>query len=123
MAPVIAPALAACRQMGIPCANYSTDDPFGGISRSRWFLAALKQYDFIATPRRANFGDFKNHGCARVEYLPFGYDPDLFFPPTEPVATEMSSDLFFAGAADRGRLPFIAAALKAGLKMRLHGIY
>jgi len=103
--------------------NYSTDDPFNKARPAPWFLSALPGYDIIFTPRRANLDDFKIHGCARVEYLPFGYDPDLFYLPTEPMMEQMASDLFFAGAADRGRLPFIAAALKAGLKVRLHGIY
>ncbi len=123
MAPVTAPALYACRQMGIYCANFSTDDPFNPEARAPWLLEALKRYDVIFTPRRANIDDFKKYGCGRVEYLPFGYDQDLFHPPEEPVTTEMASDLFFAGTADKGRIPFIIAALKAGLKVRLHGIY
>jgi hypothetical protein len=123
IAPVTAQALEVCRGMNVVCANYSTDDPFNRSSRAPWFLAALKKYDVIASPRRANLDDFRKHGCHRVEFLPFGYDPALFFPPGEPVPGEMASDLFFAGTADQGRLPFITAAIKAGLKVRLHGIY
>ena len=123
MAPLTAGVLRSCRDMGVRCLNFSTDDPFSKSGRATWFLTGLVNYDLIFTPRHANIGDLKNHGCARIEYLPFGYDSDLFFPPNDPVAGEMASDLFFAGAADQGRVPFIAAALESGLKVRLHGRY
>jgi spore maturation protein CgeB len=123
MAPVSAAALDACRQLGIRCANYSTDDPFNPGCRAPWFLRALAKYDAVFSPRRANLEDLRRHGCARVEYLPFGYDPDLFYPPTGPIMDGAASDLFFAGTAADDRVPFIDAALKAGLDVRLHGIY
>jgi len=107
----------------VRCANFSTDDPFNPAHRAPWFLSALREYDLVATPRRANIADLKQHGCLRAEYVPFGYDSDLFFPPAEPADERMASDLFFAGTADRGRVPFIVAALEAGLNVRLHGIY
>jgi hypothetical protein len=123
MAPLSAAILQQCQQMGARCANFSTDDPFSPAHRAGWFLAALRNYDVVFSPRRANLEELKRHGCLAVEYLPFGYDPDLFYPPAEPISPELASDLFFAGTADRGRVPFIAAALRAGFKVRLHGIY
>ena len=121
MAPVAMGVLRACHKMGVKCVNYSTDDPFSKVGRAAWFLMALPEYDVVFTPRRANIGELRNHGCPKVEYLPFGYDQELFYPPKELIAEEMASDLFFAGMADQGRLPFIAAALQAKLNVRLHG--
>jgi hypothetical protein len=48
----------------------------------------------------------------------------LSSPHTKPsVGPEEESDLFFAGAGDRDRLPYVRAAIDAGLCMRLYGIY
>ena len=121
-APVSAPALQSCREKGIKCINFSTDDPFNPRQRAPWFLQALREYDVVFTPRTVNREELHLHGCRRVEYLPFGYDESLFFP--EPnVAPEEKSDLFFAGTGDRDRLPYVRAAIDAGFCMRLHGIY
>src|SRR5205814_454358 len=121
-APVSAPALQSCREKGIKCINFSTDDPFNPRQRAPWFLQALREYDVVFTPRTVNREELRLHGCRRVEYLPFGYDESLFFP--EPsVAPEEESDLFFAGTGDRDRLPYVRAAIDAGFCMRLHGIY
>ena len=119
-APIDASALRECRQIGVRCLNYSTDDPFNPRHRAPWFLRALHEYDIVFTPRRSNLEALKQHGCGRVEYLPFGYDPTLFFPVS---SGGCESDLFFAGTGDRDRLPYIRAAIDAGLCMRLHGIY
>jgi spore maturation protein CgeB len=121
-APVSAPALQSCREKGIKCINFSTDDPFNPRQRAPWFLQALREYDVVFTPRTVNREELHLHGCRRVEYLPFGYDESLFFPePT--VAPEETSDLFFAGTGDRDRLPYVRAAIDSGFCMRLHGIY
>jgi hypothetical protein len=55
--------------------------------------------------------------------LPFGYDPDLFFAESADANCIQSDDLLFAGTADGQRVPYIAAAIEAGLAVRLHGIY
>jgi len=123
MAPLTAEALRACRRQGVCCVNYSTDDPFRREAQTPWFLKALREYNVVVTPRRANLNEFGEHGCKRVDYLPFGYDPDLFYPPTEPRDEQMASDLFFAGNGDVGRVPFLAAALRAQLNVRLYGNY
>jgi len=121
-APVLAVAILRCRDKGIKCINFSTDDPFNLRQRAPWFLQALREYDVVFTPRVANEEELRLHGCRRVEYLPFGYDETLFFP--EPnVGADETSDLFFAGTADRDRLPYIRAAIDAGFQVRLHGIY
>jgi hypothetical protein len=55
-------------------------------------------------------------------YLPFGYDDALFF--VEPnVDPKEESDLFFAGTGTAERAAYIQAAIAAGFRLRLHGIY
>ena len=120
-APISAQALSQCRRMGIRTVNFSTDDPFNPYARAPWFLEAIREYDFVFTPRTVNTDELRRHGCRKVAYLPFGYDPDLFFPCASEVEEE--SDIFFAGTAERPRVPFLAAAIEAGLNVRLHGIY
>lgn len=120
LAPMSAGFLRAVRAAGIRLVNFSTDDPFNPQHRARWFLEALREYDAVLTPRRSNESELISQGCRRVEYLPFGYDPDLFFPVK--ARSEDISDLFFAGVGDSDRLPYIEKALRAGLNVRLHGI-
>ena len=125
--------------LGIHRFNFLTDDPFNPAHRAPWFLKVLPHYDLVFSPRRANIGDLKNFGCGRVEYLPFGYDTDLFYPdpyphhqalpslalnsPTLPDSGLDSADVIFAGAADADRLPYMAALIAAGFQVALYGKY
>jgi len=121
-APVSARTLRSCRQKGVKCVNFSTDDPFNPRQRAPWLLRALREYDVVFTPRTANQEELGRHGCQRVVYLPFGYDDALFF--AEPnVDPKEGSDLFFAGTGTAKRAPYIQAAIEAGFRVRLHGIY
>ena len=121
-APISREALAACRKQGVRRINFSTDDPFNPLMRAPWFLKSLPEYDTIFTPRLANLEDLRAHGCHDVRYLPFGYDPDLFFPqPTTPA--EERDDIFFAGTAEPSRVEYVRAAAHAGLRVQLYGNY
>lgn len=121
IAPVNSIALDECRKAGAMLCNFSTDDPFNPKHRTRWFLQALKQYDCVFSPRMSNIDELRQHGCRDVRYMPFGYDPDLFYPTEWPSPPDY--DLFFAGTAEAERVPYLAAAAKAGLKVLLHGSY
>ncbi|MFQ3679235.1 MAG: glycosyltransferase [Pseudanabaenaceae cyanobacterium] len=121
IAPVEAPLLARLRQRGIATGNFLTDDPWQPFCRSRWLLRALPRYDVLFTPRRANMTDLQKLGAPSVVYLPFAYDPDLFFP-VDPVPA-LASDVFFAGGGDRDRVPYIAALTAAGISVGLYGGY
>lgn len=120
MAPLRARTLRRLHSLGIRCVNLSTDDPFNPQHRASWFLEALREYDVIFSPRRANEEELRAHGCRSIVDLPFGYDPRLFYPVSGEPGDE--SDLLFAGVGDRDRLPYIAAALESGIRVRLHGI-
>jgi spore maturation protein CgeB len=125
LAPLDQRALREARRLGVPTAVFLTDDPWNPAFKSRWFLDALPFYDRVFTARRANLSDLVRHGCQAVEYLPFGYDPNLFFPdpPPEAARAGYAADVFFAGGADGDRRPFVAALLQAGFSMALYGQY
>lgn len=124
-APVMRKTLAQARSLGIRCCNYSTDDPWNAEHRSRWFLQALSEYDFIFTPRCANLKDLTRVSSGVVSRVSFGYDPDLFFPEhlTADEARQFASDIVFAGGADQDRVPYISSLHSAGIRVALYGSY
>jgi spore maturation protein CgeB len=125
LAPVDRKTLEEIGSLGIVRLNYLTDDPWNPAFRSRWFLDALSGYDRVFSTRRANLEDLARHGCREVTYLPFGFDPELFYPeePTPEERQALAADVFFAGGADRDRAPLIGALADAGLSVALYGDY
>ncbi|MBV8902445.1 MAG: glycosyltransferase [Acidobacteriia bacterium] len=125
IAPVSRSALLAIRRMGIPVFDYLTDDPWNPRHYARWFLQALRHYDYVFSPRRANLDDLKRHGCPAVSYLPFAYSEDTHLIRDCRTATEDSSgpDIVFVGGADSDRIPFMAGLLQANFSLRLYGGY
>jgi spore maturation protein CgeB len=126
MAPIDAPTLEQVGRMGITRLNYLTDDPWNPSLRAAWFFDALKQYDHVFSPRQANIEDLRQHGCGCVSYLPFGYDPELCFreePCTPRERMRFAADLAFVGGADRDRVPYLNAAIRAGVDVALYGGY
>jgi hypothetical protein len=111
--------------MGIKRFNVLTDDPFNRAHYAPWFLKALPDYDVVFSPRLANIQDLLNAGCPRVEYLPFGYDDELFYPedPSNINRDATVPDVVFAGGADRDRLPYMSALIKSGINLALYGSY
>jgi hypothetical protein len=126
LAPVDAPALAAIGRLGVVRLNYLTDDPWNRGLGARWFFEALRHYDHVFSPRQANLDDLVRHGCAAVTYLPFGFDPELSFrqePTTVQDRVHFATDVAFVGGADRDRVPYVDALLRAGLQVGLYGGY
>ncbi len=112
--------LRSCREAGIRTVNFLTDDPFNPRMHSPWFMKTLCLYDVLFTPRRSNIADLRAYGCANVEYLRFGYDPELFYR-SSCNRNDEKSDLFFAGHVEDNRFSYISAAIKEGFDLRLHG--
>jgi spore maturation protein CgeB len=125
IAPVSCSTLYDMGSLGITRLNFLTDDPWNPAHYAPWFLKALPHYDIVFCPRRAAIDDLLNLGCRRVEYLPFGYDPDLFYPQSlDPLAsTNPAPDIMFAGGADRDRIPYISTLIEAGFNVDLYGSY
>jgi len=123
-APLGAMALETIRSCGTCCVNYLTDDPWNASHRTRWFLRALPQYDCVFTTRRSNLLEL-GQVCRRVEFAPFGYDPELFHPEslTPEETSALASDVLFAGGADQDRAAVIGGLIAGGFHVRLYGDY
>lgn len=124
-APLTAGTLQRLGALGVQRLNFLTDDPWNPTHRARWFLDALPHYDQVFTPRRANIDDLRRLGCRHVQYLPFAYAPHIHFleqaPPDE--QGRFACDVLFYGGADKDRLPFVKALIRAGLNVHLYGGY
>jgi spore maturation protein CgeB len=125
LAPVSKCGLQTMNELGIKKLNFLTDDPWNPAHYAPWFLKALPHYDIVFSPRRAMINELLNLGCRRVEYLPFGYDPDLFYPESldSVISTTPTPDIMFAGGADRDRIPYISTLIEAGFNVDLYGSY
>jgi spore maturation protein CgeB len=123
LAPVEQRALAAIGELGVKRLNYLTDDPWNPAHRSNWVLQALPHYDHVFSPRQSNLAALRDHGCHGVSYLPFAYAPSKHLGNPAAEDGDASSDIIFAGGADRDRVPPIAALIAAGFRLALYGGY
>jgi spore maturation protein CgeB len=125
IAPVSREVLLGMQEMGIQVFNYLTDDPWNPGMYSSWFLAAMRHYDHIFSPRRANMGDLKRHGCPSVSYLPFAYSEEAHLGSVPTVEDNDPSrlDIVFVGGADSDRVPIITALIHANFNLQLYGGY
>jgi hypothetical protein len=124
--PINRAALVEIGRLGVRRMNFLTDDPWNPAHRAAWFLKTLPHYEHIFSPRRANLRDLQKQSGATVSYLPFGYDESLFFPEAvieNDERPQIYSDVIFAGGADRDRVPYFDALIKAGFKVALYGDY
>lgn len=121
-APLTAAALRPLRNLGIVCVNFSTDDPWNPGHAANWFRDALPSYNLILTTRRANMMDFRRIGCGDVQYLPFGYDDQLFGWSGRAVQGG-GHDVLFVGGADEERVSFVSEFMSYGLPVTLVGDY
>ncbi|HYA16589.1 MAG TPA: hypothetical protein VEF06_03940, partial [Bryobacteraceae bacterium] len=123
-APLTAASLAEIGKMGIRRVNYSTDDPWNPVHRAQWFLECLPEYDEVYSTRTANLEDFRRHGSKAVEWLPFGYDEELWVSGEEPARPAAgNAQVFFAGAAEDYRIECVRALLAAGIRVAVAGDY
>ena len=125
LAPVDRRAIEAVNALGVETINYLTDDPWNPAFRSAWFLEALGGYRRVATVRRRNIRDLEAQTTADIEYVPFGFDPEIFYPPPtdRPADSGGPARVLFAGGADHDRVPYIQALLAAGIDVALYGDY
>lgn len=126
ISPILSSTLNQIKKNGIKTVNFLTDDPWNPANEAKFFWKSLLEYDFIFTPRKANFNDLKNYGCKEVHYLPFAYSPEIHYPEllrTEEEIKRFSCDISFIGGADKDRIPFIKEIIKHGLNLKLYGGY
>ena len=126
LAPIDWNVLQEVSKMGICRINFLTDDPWNPAHYASWFLQALPYYDIVLSPRHANISDLKRVNKNKIYYLPFGYDPEFFYPeePTLPdEIRQFTCDVVFAGGADRERVFYISSLIRAGFDVALYGDY
>lgn len=106
---------------------YSTDHPFNANVCPPGYVAALKYWDVIATPRSSTIPQIRAHCSGDVFHLPFGYDTCLHHPESPASDSERagySSDVLFAGGCDRDRIPFLHPLAELdGLDVHYYGGY
>jgi len=126
ISPPSAGLLSSLGELGIRRCNFLTDDPWNPKNHARYFLKSLPHYETIYNPRRSNMPDLMRHGCQRVEYLPFGFQPELHFaesPRTPAERERFVCDVALIGGADEERFPIAQALVRTGLKINLYGAY
>lgn len=126
ISPVSAKCLQKLRKLGIQTVNYLTDDPWNPKNEASHFWYALREYDLVANPRTANLEQLRKHGCNKVEYVPFGYNPCYHY--IEQVVSEeeklrFGCDVAILGGADDDRVSLARALVDAGIDLALYGGY
>jgi spore maturation protein CgeB len=90
-------------QTGALLLNWQTDDHFSPTLSSRYAIASVPEYDCVFAHSRHNLEQLRQAGARRVEYLPHGADPDLYWPLTENTPDNRSVDVLFVGQWRRER--------------------
>lgn len=68
------------RKVGCAAVFYHSEDFMHPTYYSQRFLQAIPLYDCIFTVIRSNIQEYHDLHAQRVEYLPFGYDPEVHRP-------------------------------------------
>jgi spore maturation protein CgeB len=126
ISPVSADSLSSISCYRTKTVNFLTDDPWNPRNEAGYFWDSLQSYDLIANPRQVNLQQLRDHGCRRVEYLPFGYNPAYHFTESGISPAErqrFSCDVALLGGADGDRVPLARALAQAGFDLALYGGY
>lgn len=125
IAPPSAAALREIASLGTVRMNFLTDDPWNPAHHAAWFLRALANYDHVFSPRAANIEDLRALGGPGVSYLPFAYAAAHHVPVSNagPPDHGPTCDVVFVGGADRDRVGWVSALLRAGFDLECYGGY
>ncbi len=85
--------------------NWYPDSPFNMVNSSEDVIRSIPLYDCFFIWGKSLINRLYENGAQHVEYLPFGYDPDLFHPvpTTSEECARFAADLCFAGTWERPR--------------------
>lgn len=85
--------------------NWYPDSPFNMVNSSVDVIRSIPLFDCFFIWGKFLIQRLYENGAQRVEYLPFGYDPDLFHPvPVMPAGrARFTADVCFAGTWERPR--------------------
>jgi len=92
-------------QIGAKLVNLNPDNPFYPDFTTRHIRRTIPLYDCYFTFLRDIFPKLRAAGSPRMEYLPFGYDPEIHRPLSlsEDERAQWCHDVVFVGAWDRER--------------------
>lgn len=120
---VRATTIRALRDRGCVIVHFSTDDPWNPSHRALWHRQALREYDIVYTPRRANLEQFRELGCRSVRIMRFGFDERLFPSSASAAPDSFAADALFVGGADNQRAVFFQDFIREGGNPTLVGGY
>jgi hypothetical protein len=126
IAPLDRTALITLKGLGMPVANFLTDDPWNRSHRASWFMQSLPHYSHVFTPRHANEPELRALRGPGVSWLPFAYAPEEHHPPREVTKEDTrrcGHRVAFIGGADADRVTAVRALLRAGVPVSLWGGY
>lgn len=123
LVPLPAQYIEDCRDTGVRCGIFLTDDPFNPKHRSKSIVRALPAYDVVFTPRNSIVPNLVSIGVKRTQWLPFGFDPAIHVARIDDITSEAPADVMFVGGADADRVPFAVALVEAGFTLALYGGY
>lgn len=113
------------KRTGAALVHLFNDDYFHPSFSSRLAICAIPAYDYIFTPCRFNIPELYDAGAKRVEFLPFGYDPDINVPVELAAAeqAEYGADVAFIGSfrPERAKLLEEVVRLKPKYTLRVWG--
>lgn len=121
--PLLRSTVEVLKSEGRISAAWLTDDPWNPAHGSQWLMNALSSYTKVFTPRLANLAQLERLAPGRVGYLPFGYEPNYFYPLEPSQNNPAKHDVFFAGGADPDRIHVMHALIQGGLNLGLYGDY
>jgi spore maturation protein CgeB len=126
LAPINAKSLLELTSLGIPVANFLTDDPWNPAHKAPWFMSALRNYGYVFTPRIANQDELRGLKGPQINYLPFAYAPEVHHPPpamSQEEKTQWESGVLFIGGADDERAHIMREMTSAQIRPQLWGGY
>ena len=101
--------------------NWNPDSPFDitASNTNRNLVTSIPLYDFYFIWDRDLFEPLREVGAKQVEYLPFGYDPDVHFPVSlnDEEAVRYSSDVCFVGGYTAERASLLGKLAEFDLKI------
>ena len=119
---------AARKVSGATLVNWATDDPFNRADNSRELVKSIPLYDLYVCTKKDIMSDVRRAGCANVEYVRFGYKPEVHFPEapaTDEERDRFACDVMFVGGRDAHRVKYFETLVRAmpDVKLLLYGAY
>ncbi len=120
IAPLPADIVRTLRTAGVRIVNWLTDDPWSAAHQAPWFVASVPEYDAVFTPRSSVIDDLRNERARSIQIMPFAYCSACHFAAQK---YHQRTVVSFVGGADKDRLRYVGALVKADVRVELYGGY